>query len=185
MTASRVNIPVEVLAQIPQVYEVLITTRGPLEPDLWAALVARPGQAGVVAVLVQDVFDLNYILQMLEAGFTVYEAQLPAENLIFLDRDQGYRLATWEPLPDPFTVACQLAWRRTGTYTCIRDTVTLVSDSQILMKVKEHHYLWFSLRHVTQAPRIGERVKILTYHPFMDVGDLCGAVAILPDDEGV
>jgi hypothetical protein len=181
----KTMLPAPVLAQLPRVHEVLITAHGPLEADLWAALVARPRAAGGEMVLLDHVFDVPYVLQLLEAGFSVYEAALPDGDLIFLDRYYGYRLPNWEPLLRvfSFSLACHLAWSRSGGYGCVHDTVTDITDSG-LMKVAEHSPLWFNIRQVTQPPAIGEQITLLTYQPFLAGGSrLRDVVAILVDQE--
>ena len=183
----KMTIPMPVLAQLRQVQEVLITTHGPLQAELWAALVARPRAAGIATVLLGHVFDAAYVLQLLEAGFSVYEATLPNDDLIFLDRYYGYRLPIWEPLPRlfSFSLACKLAWSRRGGYGRVRDTVTLVTETG-LMKVAERLHLWFNMRQVAELPAVGEQVTLLTYQPFLAGGSrLRDVVAILVDKENL
>lgn len=178
-------LPAPVLAQLPRVHEVLIAMHGPLEADLWAALVVRPRAAGMATVLLDHIFDVSYVLQLLEAGFSVYEATLPADDLIFLDRYQGYCLPTWEPLPRlfSFSLACKLAWSRRGGYGRVRDTVTLVTETG-LMKVAERLHLWFNVRQIARPPCVGEQVTLLTYQPFLaGKSRLRDVVAILVDQE--
>jgi hypothetical protein len=143
--------------------------------------VARPPRVKAAEVLIQNVFDASYVVKMLDAGFSVYEAMLPKDDLIFLDRQQGYRLPGWEPLPDPFSAACNLAWRRMGYYVCVRGAVGMVTDSR-LMQIKEREQLWFNVQPDVRLPDVGERVTILAHHPFIDIGMLLlDAVAILPE----
>ena len=162
-------IPPDVLAQIPRAYEILLAVHTCFDDDLWEALVARPVGVKPAEVLIQNVFDAAYVLKMIDAGFLVYEAVLPDGDLIFLDRKQGYRLPGWEPLPNPFSAACDLAWRRMGYYVCVRGTVALVTDSR-LMQLQEREQLWFSVQPDVRLPDVGERVTILAHHPFIDIG---------------
>jgi len=166
-------IPPDVLAQMPRMYEILLATHTPVENALWEALVARSGESGVkpVEVLIQNVFDADYVVKMLDAGFSVYEALFPDDDVIFMDRKLGYRLPDWEPLPNPFAAACDLAWRRMGYYVCVRGTVALVTDSR-LMQLQEREQLWFSVQPDVRLPDVGEHVTILAHHPFIDIGIL-------------
>ena len=174
-------IPPDVLDQVPRVYEILLAVHTFFADDLWDALVARPPRVKAAEVLIQNVFDADYVVKMLDAGFSVYEALLPGDDLIFLDRKQGYRLPGWEPLPDPFSAACNLAWRRMGYYVCVRGAVGMVTDSR-LMQIKEREQLWFNVQPDVRLPDVGERVTILAHHPFIDIGMLLlDAVAILPE----
>jgi len=148
---------------------------------LWDALVARPSSVKPAQVLIQNVFDAAYVLKMLDVGFSVYKALLPDGDLIFLDRKLGYRLPEWEPAPNPFSVACDLAWRRVGYYVCMRGTVALVTDSR-LMQLQECEQLWFNVQPDVRAPDVGECVTILAYHPFIDIGLLLlDAVALVSE----
>jgi len=176
-------IPPDVLAQIPRAHEILLATHTPIEDKLWDALVARSWGSGVkpAEVLIQNVFDAAYVLKMVDAGFSVYEAMLPDDDLIFLDRKLGYRLPGWEPAPNPFSAACDLAWRRMGYYVCMRGTVALVTDSR-LMQLQEREQLWFKVQPDVRLPDVGERVTILAHHPFIDIGILLlDAVALAPE----
>ena len=164
-------IPPDVLAQIPRAYEILLAVRTCFADDLWNALVARAPSVKAAEVLIPNVFDASYGVKMLDAGFSVYETMLPDDDLIFLDRKLGYRLPDWEPLPNPFSAACDLAWRRIGYYVCVRGTVGMVADSH-LMQIKEREQLWFSVQPDVRLPDVGERVTILAHHPFIDTGIL-------------
>lgn len=181
-------IPREVLAQISRVYEILLATHTPIEGELWDTLVARPSRVKAAEVLIQHVFDASYVVKMLDAGFSVYEAILPDGDLIFLDRKQGYRLPGWEPVPNPFSTACDLAWRRMGYYVCVRGTVGMVTGSR-LMQIKERDGLWFSVQPAVRLPNVGERVTILAYRPFIDIGllllDAAALVSERSTDQGV
>jgi len=174
-------IPPDVLAQIPRVHEILLAIHTPIQDELWDVLVARPPGVRPAGVLIRNVFDAAYVLKMLDAGFSVYEAMLPDDDLIFLDRKLGYRLPDWEPAPNPFSMACDLAWRRMGYYVCMRGTVALVTDSR-LMQLQEREQLWFSVQPDVRLPDVGERVTILAHHPFIDIGILLlDAVALAPE----
>jgi hypothetical protein len=183
---ERGMIPAPVLVQLQQAHEILLTVHGPLDAELWSALVTLPPHSGAtVTVLLDRVFDAAYVLQMIEAGFSVYDTTLPDEALIFLDRYHGYYLPEWAALPRSlsFSLACHLAWNRIGGYGCVRDTVAELTDSG-LMKVVGRPHLWFNVRHVVNLPQVGEHVTILTYQPFLAAGSrLRDAIAILVDKE--
>jgi hypothetical protein len=182
----KVMIPAPVLVQLQQAHAILLTVPGPLDAELWSALVALPRRSGVaVTVLLDRVFDVPYVLQMLKAGFSVYETALPDEALIFLDRYRGYYLPEWTALPRSltFSLACHLAWNRTGGYGCVHDTVAELTDSGLL-KVAGRPHLWFNVRHVAHLPQVGQQVTILTYQPFLAAGSrLRDAIAILVEKE--
>ncbi len=174
-------IPREVLAQVPRVYKILLAVHTCFADDLWDALVARPPRVKAAEVLIPNVFDAAYVLKMLDAGFSVYEAMLPKDDLIFLDRQQGYRLPGWEPVPNPFSIACDLTWRRIGYYLSIRGTVTLVTGKRVV-QIKEREQLWFNVSEDVRLPDVGECVTILAHHPFIDIGILLlDAVALVPE----
>jgi hypothetical protein len=183
---DQMMIPAPVLVQMQQAHEILPTARGPLDAELWSALVTLPRRPGAgVTVLLDHIFDVSYTLRMLEAGFSVYEATVPDDDLIFLDRYHGYRLPNWEALPRQFSfsLACHLAWSRTGGYSCVHGTVAELTKSG-LMKIAERSHLWFNILQVAQRPVVGERVTLLTYCPFLDAGSrLRDVVAILVDKE--
>ena len=171
-------IPAAVLARVPQVYEILIAIRSPLPDELWEPLQVRRAHGRHTQVLIPSVFEAAYVRQMLEAGLTVFEAQRQAEDLIFLDREQGYRLPDWEPVREPFAAACKLAWSRLGGYICLRDQVMELMGSN-LMRVAERNQLRFNIGGVKERPQVGERVIILGFHPFLDASTpLLDAVAI-------
>jgi len=178
-------IPPDVSDQIPRAYEILLAVHTCLDDDLWDALVARPPSVKAAEVLIQNVFDAAYVLKMLDAGFSVYEAMLPDDDLIFLDRKFGYRLLGWEPAPNPFSMACDLAWRRIGYYLCVRGTVALVTDSRT-MQIQEREQLWFNVQPDVRLPDVGERVTILAHHPFIDIGILLlDAIALVPEQQHI
>jgi len=174
-------IPPDVLAQIPRVHEILLAIHASIEDELWDALVARPPGVRPAEMLIRNVFDAAYVLKMLDASFSVYETMLPKDNLIFLDRQQGYRLPGWQPIANSFAGACDLAWRRIGYYLSIRGTVTLVTGSRV-MQIKEREQLWFNVPEDVRLPDVGERVTILAHHPFIDIGLLLlDAVALVSE----
>jgi hypothetical protein len=177
-------IPNSALAQISKVDEILIATHVPLQDELWRALVTRQSQRRITDVLIPRVFDANYVRQLIEVGFKVYEAVPPEGDAIYLDRRLGFRLPVWEALSDPFARACKLAWSRIGYYTCLHDTVISITDSR-LMKVQERDHLWFNVRAVEPLPEIGERLTILANWPFLDSGTpLLDVVTIWREENG-
>lgn len=174
-------IPLDVLGQILSAHEILLAIHARIDDDLWNALVARPSGVRPAEVLIRNVFDAAWVLKMIDAGFSVYEAPLADDDLIFLDRKLGYRLPGWKPVLNPFSAACDLAWRRMGYYLCMRGTVALVGDSR-LIRLKEHEQLWLSVQPDVRLPDVGERVTILAHHPFIDIGILLlDVVALIPE----
>ena len=167
-TLKPARIPQAAVARIPEANEILIGTHTRIASELWDALMAQRPRLHPADLLIREVFDAEYVLQMIEAGFRVYEAALPPDDQIFLDRELGYRLPNWEPLPDAFAQASRLSWTRLGYYTCLAGTVTIITETG-LMKVVERDHLWFSVKQVEPLPNVGERVTILANRPFLDV----------------
>lgn len=175
-------LPNTALDPIAHAYEVLLATHKPLPDDLWQAICARAPRSGVIDVLIRSVFDADYVLQLRHAGMQVYQARIPDEDLIFLDRRLGFHLPNWEPVANAFSRACRLQWARVGIYMHTRDTVARITDSW-LMQVKSSPHLWFNLRNLEALPPIGEQVTILANGSFLDTATpLLDVVAIWQAD---
>ena len=159
------ELPEALAARLRDAYEVLIATQTRLPEELWQALCERERRG--VNVLIEHAFDAPYILQMLDAGFQVFEAKLQRADRIVLDREQVYTLPDWAPLPNAFSLGCKLARSRVGYYTRLRDTIASVTESQ-LMKLEEHKHLWLNGRGLESLPHVGERVTILANRSFLD-----------------
>ncbi len=145
--------------------EILIATRAALPTELWNGLVES--RSTRVAFLIEKVFDADYLLKALDAGFHVYEAEQLRGEVLVVDRQHAFALPDWTPLDKPFELGCKLAWSRVGYYTRIRDTVTELMGSH-LFRVRTHHSLVFSALHLTTLPRVGEPVTILANASFLD-----------------
>ena len=168
---------------ISQAREIILAIYTPLEDELQNMLHSCVLRNSSVRVLVPQNFDACAIVKMLDAGFAVFDAVFLRDNLIFLDRKQGYRLPTWESVSDPFSRACDLLWRRVGYYVCIRDRVAQIRDSRMVKMVRWDH-VWLNMSHVALLPYEGESLRVLANGPFFaSETPLLDVVAIWHDEE--
>ena len=129
---------------------------------------------------------LEVIMTLLDGGHHVFEGEVTPEVQVFLDRRYGYRLPGWSTLPDPFTVACRLMWKRTAAFVRVQGTVAEVTVKPeadfALLRLAENPHLRLSLPKHLGVPVVGGAVSLLGRHDFrfgMDV-PLLECVAACP-----
>jgi hypothetical protein len=148
---------------------------------------------GLVSPVIQLEFQCppwtapEVILTPLNKGHHVFEGEALPEVLVFFDRRYGYRLPDWSPLPDPFTLACRLAWKRTAAFVQVQGTVAEVTARPevdfALVRLAENPHLRLSVPRRLGVPLPGATVSLLGRHDFrfgMDV-PLLECVAIVSE----
>ena len=136
----------------------------PADVEEWLSERKKPGS---VEVLCGDFPDAVYLLGLLEKGYLLFDAVVPQQTLIFLDRQQCYRLPDWDPVPDAFSLACDLLWRRNGCYARLVGLVTEIAPGGRMFKllVNEHYWTWVTVPTEgtidCHVPAIDSRVKVL------------------------
>ncbi len=163
--------------EVLQAQEIAITLPTPLPDDLLACLITgyrmpareREKNPREVKLLCPRFTDPDYLLSLLRLGFQVFAAEIPGEMLIFLDRHRGYRLPAWEPLPQPFDLACRLLWARTGVFTRLAGRVASVEAGQgaafWLLTLTGHAHVRIAWRQ-DDCPQVGETVTVLGHQHF-------------------
>jgi hypothetical protein len=147
--------------------EVIVILRGCLPPMLHSWLWERKHPPSSIAILVgqcTEASQAQYLAELVEEGFRVFEAAVPSQEMIFLDRRVGYYLPGWQPVSDPFPLACTFMWRRLGSFLVLEGTVgqanpvffTLVGNQGLLVYTRG-----------LGAPEPGERVRVLALHSFL------------------
>jgi len=161
---------VQQIHEIINGHEVLITLPAPLPESLLRCLAKRPGAPGQVQVLCHKFQEPAYLLSLLRLGFQVFDADIPEEMLVILDRHIGYRLPHWTALTAPFDLACRLLWGRTGAYTRLAGTVASVQQGRErsfwLLTLTCHEHVRIAW-HDSQRPKPGEVITVLGRHSFI------------------
>jgi hypothetical protein len=145
--------------------EVIVALGGPLPSSVAAWLAERQAAGRPVVVLCGPDVDAEYLRTLLQRGHTVYDAVLegvPAgEALLFLDRQQGYRLPSERSLDQPFATACRLMWQRIGTYLQVGGHVSAVYPAERAFQLGERERAWFIVPEGCPLPRVAEAVGIV------------------------
>ena len=139
---------------------IVLGDRLPAEVEEWLSQRTKPES---VEVLCSDFPDAGYLLRLLEQGYVLFDAFVPRETLVFLGSRQCYRLPDWDPVPDSFSLACDLLWRRNGYYASLTGTVVEIAPGGRMFKlsVNEYYWAWITLPDGCPMPAIDSRVKVL------------------------
>jgi hypothetical protein len=152
-------------AAVHAAQEVIVALDGPLPPWIDQWLAARRATGRPVVVLCGPGVDAEYLRTLLQRGHTVYDAVLEGvsagEALLFLDRQQGYRLPSGRPLDQPFATACRLMWQRIGAYLHVGGHVSAVYPTQRAFQLGERERAWFIVPGGRPLPRVAEAVGVV------------------------
>ena len=152
---------------------IVLGDRLPAEVEEWLSWRTKPQSVEVLCPdtshcrnesgLCDDFPDAGYLLGLLEQGYVLFDALVPRETLVFLDHRQCYRLPAWDPVPDSFSLACDLLWRRNGYYAHLVGTVIEIAPGGRMFKlsVNEYYWTWITLPDGCQVPALDSRVKVL------------------------
>lgn len=175
--------------EIVQAQEVLITLPAPMPNGLLRCLAERPGPPGQVQVLCHQFHEPNYLLSLLRLGFQVFQARMPEEMLVILDRRLGYHLPQWTRLAAPFDLACRLLWQREGAYTRLRGRIASAEPGQDpsfhLIALAEWQHIRIAWRGA-RPPEVGETITILGLQHFIlgtTLPVLLEAIGLWPGEE--
>lgn len=156
---------------------IVLGDRLPVDVAEWLRQRTKPGSIDVlcpdafhrrnVSGLCGDFPDASYLLDLLDQGYTLFDALVPPQTLVFLDRRQCYRLPDWEVVPGGFALAYDLLWRRNGYYAHLVGTVVEVAPDGRMFKLlmNEYYWTWVTLPSEgpagCQMPPTDSRVKVL------------------------
>ena len=105
---------------------------------------------------------------LLGRGFVIYDAAAaPRTGILILDRRLGWRVPSWQPLPEAFKTACRLLWTRLGYYTVQSGTVDQVHVENRLFSF-EGRSIWVNTAYRDlPLPSPGERLRVLGMYSFL------------------
>lgn len=135
--------------------------RLPAEVEEWLSERTQPSTVNVLCP--GDFPDAEYLLELAERDYQLFDAFVHGETLLFLDRKRGYRLPSWEGVAGAFSLACALMWKRWGSYCRPVGTVSELPPGSRLFKlwVSERLWMWVMWPRDHEMPLFGSRVKVL------------------------
>lgn len=131
-------------------------------------LAERLAPAGRSEVLGPPDLGTDVITRLLAQGFRVYDsAGAPRLSVLVLDSRIGWRLPTWDPIPNAFQVANRLMWTRLGYYTVLRGTVDEIHAQNRMFSFAERS-LWVNTAYRDLAmPAHGAHVAVVGMYSFL------------------
>ncbi|MBI2862053.1 MAG: hypothetical protein HYX89_04465 [Chloroflexi bacterium] len=159
--------PSEIERYLAEAREVIIAVEGGLSGDLLAALKGREKTETII--LLREPETLDHLKELIAAGFHVFSAAIPkGPGHIILDRRQGYRLPSWEEIPDVRREAHRLLWRRTAYFDAIQGTVERTEGGRAFILAEFPNFRIFLSREspALVLPPVGQRLQIAVCFPF-------------------
>lgn len=144
--------------------EIIVVLGECLPPLLHDWLQEREERPSSITILTAPDSQGEHLARLVEESFRVFEAVVPSREMVFLDRKVGYYLPGWEPIPDAFSLACSLLWRRLGSYLVLEGVVERTNP--IFFALVGNRGVHIHYRGL-DAPAVGEQVRVLAVYSFV------------------